>query len=176
MGIVIIPNQVVRFRTTSEIDDDCECLGRSFSQLVNKNDDSMFQLTSSNEITNGDFESNLDGWDVYTAITGTAVVINESAVDECDGEATITASGGTAPYTYSLDGITYQASNVFVGLCDGDYVVTIKDSLDHLGTVDFTIFENVVCGDYDGFTLQQMIDSGITLGQLYNCTLNDLIP
>jgi len=174
MGIVIIPNQVIRFRTTSEIDDSCECLGRSFSQLINKNDDSMFQLSSSNEVTNGDFESDLTGWDVYTAITGTTVTVNESAEDECDGEVTVTGSGGSAPYAYTMDGINYGTT--FTGLCAGDYVVYIYDNLGHIGSVEFTIYTNVACGDYEGFTLQQMIDSEITLGQLYNCTLDDIKP
>jgi hypothetical protein len=176
MGIIIIPNQVIRFQNSALINEDCDCLGRGFSQLINKNDDTQFQISSSNDIENGNFESNIDGWDVYTAVTGTALVVNESDEDECDGEVTITASGGTAPYTYSLDGTTFQVSNIFTGLCDGDYVIVIKDSLNHFGSVEFTIFQNVTCGDYEGFTLQQMIDSEIKLGQLYNCILNDIKP
>ena len=31
-------------------------------------------------------------------------------------------------YTYSIDGITYQLSNVFSGLTSGAYTVHIKDS------------------------------------------------
>ncbi|HEY6063256.1 MAG TPA: hypothetical protein VIV35_06580, partial [Chitinophagaceae bacterium] len=43
---------------------------------------------------------------------------------------TITVSGvagGTAPYEYSLDGITWQSSNVFSGLAAGSYTVFIRD-------------------------------------------------
>lgn len=149
MGIVIIPNQVINFRNTAEIDTDCQCMGRGFAQLINKNDDSMFQLSSGNIISNGDFESNIEGWDVYESITGTAEVINESEEDACDGEVEITASGGTGPYTYSLDGVTFQSSNIFTGLCDGDYIVVIKDSINNYGSVEFGIVTNIDCSQYD---------------------------
>lgn len=45
-----------------------------------------------------------------------------------EGIITIYHSGGTAPYTYSVDGgVTYQASNVFTGLLAGGYTVIVKD-------------------------------------------------
>jgi|GEM_PF-602770 len=43
-------------------------------------------------------------------------------------EITVTASGGTAPYQYSLDGITYQSSNILRALVSGNYLVQVKDS------------------------------------------------
>lgn len=52
----------------------------------------------------------------------------------CNGEASgsikvnIDASKGVGPFTYSIDGITFQASNVFSGLIAGTYTVTVKDS------------------------------------------------
>lgn len=36
-------------------------------------------------------------------------------------------SGGTSPYEYSLDGITWQSSNVFSGLAAGTYTVHVRD-------------------------------------------------
>jgi len=45
------------------------------------------------------------------------------------GSINLYASGGTAPYQYSIDsGGTYAASNSFVGLNPGKYYVTIQDS------------------------------------------------
>jgi hypothetical protein len=45
------------------------------------------------------------------------------------GSITITASGGTAPYQYSINGgTTYQSSNSFTGLAGGTYNVMIKDA------------------------------------------------
>lgn len=56
----------------------------------------------------------------------------------CPGgnDGTITASGqlGTAPYTYSLDGINFQASNIFTGLTPGTYTLTIRDVNGYTGT------------------------------------------
>ncbi len=45
-----------------------------------------------------------------------------------NGTITVTASSGTAPYQYSIDGgTTYQSSNIFSGLAVGNYSVFIKD-------------------------------------------------
>ena len=45
------------------------------------------------------------------------------------GSITITASGGTPPYQYSINGgTTYQGSNSFTGLAGGAYNVMVKDA------------------------------------------------
>jgi hypothetical protein len=41
---------------------------------------------------------------------------------------TLTSSGGTAPYQYSLDGGSYQTSNVFTVLTSGNYLIEVRDS------------------------------------------------
>src|SRR5206468_9167432 len=45
-----------------------------------------------------------------------------------DGSIVLTASGGTAPYSFSLDGIVFQSSNSFSGLGGGFYTLTIRDA------------------------------------------------
>ena len=45
-----------------------------------------------------------------------------------DGEITAVASGGTAPYQYSLDGSSYTSDPVFSGLSSGVYTVYYKDA------------------------------------------------
>jgi uncharacterized protein (DUF2141 family) len=45
-----------------------------------------------------------------------------------NGTITGNATGGTAPYTYSINGITYQSSNFFTGLTGGTYTLTVKDA------------------------------------------------
>lgn len=45
-----------------------------------------------------------------------------------NGSLTVTASGGTSPYTYSLDDVTYQISSTFTGLTSSTYTVRVKDS------------------------------------------------
>ena len=44
-------------------------------------------------------------------------------------------AGGTAPYTYSLDNITYQNSNIFNNLSTGNYTVYIKDVIGNITTL-----------------------------------------
>lgn len=45
-----------------------------------------------------------------------------------DGTITAIATGGTLPLTYSKDGITFQASNIFTALGAGPYTITAKDA------------------------------------------------
>jgi hypothetical protein len=63
--ITIIPNQPIRFQNADSIDESCMCLGQNFCQLINKNDNTQFQIEGSigdNLVTNGEFDENLDGW------------------------------------------------------------------------------------------------------------------
>ena len=45
-----------------------------------------------------------------------------------NGSLTIAATNGTAPYTYSIDGSTFQVSNTFNSLNAGSYTITVKDA------------------------------------------------
>ncbi len=45
----------------------------------------------------------------------------------CDGQIVIGATGGTGPYTYSLDGVNFVSGNTFASLCDGTYDVYAMD-------------------------------------------------
>lgn len=57
--------------------------------------------------------------------THTAVLCNGGST----GTITVTATGGTAGYTYSKDGgSSYQVSNIFTGLSQGTYGVRVKDA------------------------------------------------
>ena len=62
------------------------------------------------------------------AISGTASLSTEYT---CNGNGSITVTGvtgGTPPYSYSIDGSTFQASNIFTGLTTGTYTITIQDA------------------------------------------------
>ncbi len=45
-----------------------------------------------------------------------------------NGQIFVSASGGTAPLTYSINGTTFVTSNTFNGLSAGNYTVTVKDA------------------------------------------------
>jgi gliding motility-associated-like protein/uncharacterized repeat protein (TIGR01451 family) len=62
------------------------------------------------------------------AISGIAEL---TAPYTCVSNGTITVSsiiGGDAPYTYSIDGVSFQNGNSFSGLTQGTYAITIRDA------------------------------------------------
>ncbi|TXE11523.1 T9SS type B sorting domain-containing protein [Seonamhaeicola algicola] len=80
------------------------------------------------------------GTDVCETISQSATITAASAIDgtatlttdyTCITDGIITVSGvtgGTAPYMYSLNGVVYQTGNIFNGLTNGSYTVTIRDA------------------------------------------------
>lgn len=62
------------------------------------------------------------------SITNVAVT-DPSCNGDTDGSIVITASGGSPPLTYSIDGgVTFQASGTFTGLGAGTYVIVVSDN------------------------------------------------
>jgi hypothetical protein len=52
-----------------------------------------------------------------------------SGFKNCDGSISIYAFNGIPPYSYSIDnGLTYQSSGIFNGLCANNYTVIVQDS------------------------------------------------
>ncbi|NPD47967.1 SprB repeat-containing protein, partial [Lentimicrobium sp. S6] len=73
--------------------------------------------------------------DEPTVITISLVDVTNVSNTGCFGDATgaieITATGGTAPLSYSIDdGTSYQASSSFTGLVAGTYGIKVKDAND----------------------------------------------
>jgi hypothetical protein len=62
-------------------------------------------------------------------VSATASATAASCFGAADGKINIIASGGTAPYNYSINnGGSYSASGSFVGLNSGNYTIRVKDA------------------------------------------------
>lgn len=79
---------------------------------------------------------------VTISITGN--VMNPSGTTP-NGSIIATASGGTGPYTYSLNNGAFQASGQFVNLAAGSYTLIAKSSNGCSGTKSFTLTATVPC-------------------------------
>lgn len=71
--------------------------------------------------------------DTYTIFSfgvelNSASSTNETTTGASDGTVTISASNGQSPYTYTIDGSTYQGSNTFTGLSAGTYYPCVMDA------------------------------------------------
>jgi gliding motility-associated-like protein len=87
---------------------------------------------------------------------------NISCFGAADGAITVQGSGGTAPYSYSLDGINFNTNNSFNNLTAGPYTITVRDSLNCSTTLSLNLTEpaaiiltnnnqsNASCGACDG--------------------------
>ncbi len=55
-------------------------------------------------------------------------VTNSKCFQSNDGSISISASGGTQPFTYSMNGVNYQPVNVFNNIGAGSYFISVKDA------------------------------------------------
>ena len=72
-------------------------------------------------------------------ITVAGTFTNPTSGSANDGSITASASGGAIPYMFSLNGGTFQTSNVFNNLGAGSFTVTARDANNCTGSVVFTL-------------------------------------
>src|SRR5436309_10342613 len=53
---------------------------------------------------------------------------NVACFGSSTGSVTVAGSGGTGPYSYAIDGVTFGISGTFNNLAAGPYTVTVKDA------------------------------------------------
>jgi len=78
---------------------------------------------------NGCIESVSFTIEVPDSISFTAEVISNPCYGDTLGQISITALGGTAPYTYIIDGIDSDTTSVFQNLIAGIYTIDVSDIL-----------------------------------------------
>ncbi|MEP6747512.1 MAG: gliding motility-associated C-terminal domain-containing protein [Bacteroidota bacterium] len=84
----------------------------------------------------------------------------DASCGQSDGTVTVTAANGTPPYAYTIDGINYQASNLFTNLSSGNYNVAVKDASGEINFSTAIVFNkcpavtatatNETCGKKNG--------------------------
>lgn len=69
--------------------------------------------------------------------------VDVSCAGECDGTASVVASGGTGPYTYNWSPApaTGQGTDAVTGLCAGTYTITVTDANGCVDNTTITIVE-----------------------------------
>lgn len=65
----------------------------------------------------------------------TAYTVSASSCAATNGNIQLFRTGGTGPYTYSLDNVSFQAGNSFTGLISGNYTGYVKDSKGCIGSL-----------------------------------------
>jgi len=63
-----------------------------------------------------------------TPLLGQSEIVQQLTCNTLGAIQAINVSGGTSPYQYSINGVTFQNSNVFSNLNAGTYIVTIRDA------------------------------------------------
>jgi len=69
-------------------------------------------------------------------INVTAFAVSATSCAMSNGSIQLFRTGGTGPYTYSLDGNVYQASTIFSGLAAGTYDGYVKDAFGCIGVLN----------------------------------------
>lgn len=78
-----------------------------------------------------------------TALNTTTSSVNASCPGTCNGNATVSASGGTTPYTYLWSASAgNQTTATATGLCGGTYNVTVTDANSCQKTANVTVNSN----------------------------------
>ncbi|WP_266202841.1 T9SS type A sorting domain-containing protein [Pontibacter kalidii] len=90
-----------------------------------------------------------------------------------DGAVTVLGNGGTAPYTYALNGGAYQTGNTFANLSAGRYTVVVKDAKDCLWEqlvilqdpsslrLTVTVQQDISCSGGNDGVLRATVEGGV---------------
>jgi len=68
---------------------------------------------------------------------------NSATVGNCDGDATVTASGGTPVFAYLWDDTNNQTNATANNLCGGTYNITVTDKIGCITTTSVTVYDTL---------------------------------
>lgn len=134
-----------------------------------------FTCTLPSDLENGEYEITIYKDYQLQVIAFTP----ETSEGACDGTFTVEVISAPAiDFEFSIDGINWNDTGVFTGICSTEYTIYVREVGDTDCTSGSLTFDAVTldCADYKGWTLQQFIDSGIFMIQLQHCTIEDLAP
>ena len=106
----------------------------------------------------------------WSSVTGTCVgqpleislsLSQPTCAGQSNGVVSITAAGGTPPYTYSLNGTTYQSSPIFGSQSAGAGTAFVKDSLNQVASTPYLLVNSTTSQTYV-LTLNQSTPTPIT--------------
>lgn len=116
------------------------------------------ETTSSIKVPVGDYwvELTYDGCTYKQHVSVKALEMPSITAVEIEGSTvTVTVTGGNPPYKFSLDGTTWQDSNVFMNVPGGDHTVYVISAADNCTPVthEITVIEryNTITPNGDGF-------------------------
>jgi hypothetical protein len=72
-------------------------------------------------------------------ITVTRTTVNPNTGGGNNGSITVSASGGTGPFTFSRDGVSFQSSGTFSNLTAGAYSIVARDANGCTGSSNFNL-------------------------------------
>ncbi|NDP22071.1 MAG: T9SS type A sorting domain-containing protein [Paludibacter sp.] len=106
---------------------------------------------------------------VVTWITVSATS-TETCIGGSTGTITATVNGGNTPYSYTLNGGTPQAGNVFTNLSAGSYIVVVTDNLGRKASSTLTVSSPSVSTDN-----QNLAGSNNWIGHVYDGTNQSIL-
>lgn len=96
-------------------------------------DGTNFQMSDTFEnLAAGSYTVTVRDADGFEMTAATVMIVNPTAISAStnilENEITVIASGGTGNLMYSIDGTNFQSSNIFSGLANGTYDITVMDA------------------------------------------------